>query len=73
MGGIDTGRITAHNDFVAKAPEETIETIKRISIGVDAITEMDYFVNVDGMTAEGAAQHWLAANPQKLNHWLNGR
>lgn len=72
MGGIDTGRITAHSDFVARAPADTIETIKRISIGVDAITEMDYFVNVDGMSADEAARHWLAQNPDKLNHWLNG-
>ncbi len=70
MGGLDTGRITAHNSFIARAPRDTIEAISRISIGIDAITDMDYFVNVDGCTVEQAVSRWLAdPGPQG---WLDG-
>lgn len=70
MGGTDMGRITAHKNFVEKAPKRTIEVLKRISIGVDAITEMDFFVNVDHATPEEAAEKWLVENGLKLEYWL---
>lgn len=70
MGGIDTGTITAHESFISRAPERTVAALKRIAIGVGAITEMDYYVNVDGLTPGAAARRWYCQNPDKLDLWV---
>lgn len=70
MGGTDTGHITAHNDFVGRAPKRTLDALRKISLGVEAITDLDYSVNVEGFTPEAAARRWIAERPELIEAWL---
>jgi glycine betaine/proline transport system substrate-binding protein len=59
----DTAVLLGHETLKDKLAPETIERLASINLSVDAVTEMDLWVNVDGLTPRGAAKKWLAANP----------
>lgn len=47
-----------------------LETLNRITLGVDAVTEMDYLTNVEGLSPREAATQWMAQNPAVVESWL---
>jgi glycine betaine/proline transport system substrate-binding protein len=46
-----------------KLSPEALGRLGRIKLNVSAVTEMDLWVNVDGLTPREAAKKWLSANP----------
>ena len=59
----DTAVLLGHENLKAKVAPETLERLAAIKLSIDAVTEMDLWVNVDGLTPRDAAKKWLAANP----------
>jgi glycine betaine/proline transport system substrate-binding protein len=72
MGSSDTGWIVAHQSFVARAPARTLDFLRRVSIGLDGVTEMDYRLSVDKLTPAAAVDAWLQANGSTFGAWLSG-
>jgi glycine betaine/proline transport system substrate-binding protein len=72
MGANDTGWIVAHQRFAARAPSRTLDFLRRVSLGLDGVTEMDYRLSVDKLTPAAAVDAWLQANGSTFGAWLSG-
>lgn len=59
----DTAVLLGHETLKSKLSPETLAHLANIKLSVDAVTQMDLWVNVDGLTPREAARKWLAANP----------
>ena len=59
----DTAVLLGHETLKEKLSPEAHNRLGRIKLNVDAVTEMDLWVNVDGLTPREAAKKWLSANP----------
>ncbi|MFZ5556142.1 MAG: glycine betaine ABC transporter substrate-binding protein [Pseudomonadota bacterium] len=68
--GTDRAVLLARKDAWEKFPANTRAVLSRISLGLDAVTEMDYAVNVDKKSPRDAAREWLQKNPQRVNAWF---
>ena len=58
----DTAVLLGHETLKSKLSPETLSRLANIKLSVEAVTEMDRWVNVDGLTPRDAARKWLAAN-----------
>ena len=56
--------------FSDRFPSNNLETLNRISLGVDAVTAMDYLTNVEGLSPREAATHWMEENQAVVQSWL---
>ena len=56
--------------FSDRIPSNTLETLNRISLGVDAVTAMDYLTNVEGLSPREAATQWMEQNQAVVQSWL---
>lgn len=72
LGGINKGVLVAHRDFPNKVPARTVETLRRIHLGLEAVAEMDYLVNVEKKTPMEAAKAWMDQNPALVESWMAG-
>lgn len=59
----DTAVLLGHQSLKSKLTPDALDRLGRIKLSVDAVTQMDLWVNVDGLTPREAAKKWLAANP----------
>lgn len=69
----DEAFLLGYQGYEDRLTEEALSAIQSIYIGLDAMSELDYRVNVEDMTPYEAAQSWLADNPEQLNAWLQGQ
>lgn len=72
LGGNNTAWLVANKAWAAKLPRKTRELLGRIELNVKAVTQMDYWVNVEKMDARAAARRWIASNPETVGFWLRG-
>jgi glycine betaine/proline transport system substrate-binding protein len=70
LGTVDRAVLVAHKGFPAKVPPRTVAVLRRISLGVPAVTAMDHAVNVDKKTPREAARAWMAANAAVVEGWF---
>jgi len=70
LGGADSAYLVAHKDFQARIDKRIWRVLQRMSLSVKAVTEMDYLVNVNKLTADYAARNWMAAHPDTVNYWV---
>jgi glycine betaine/proline transport system substrate-binding protein len=59
----DTAVLLGHETLKGKLSPATLDRLASITLSIDAVTQMDLWVNVDGLTPRDAAKRWLAANP----------
>ena len=59
----DTAVLLGHETLKSTLSPEALSRLANIKLSVAAVTEMDRWVNVDGLTPREAAKKWLAANP----------
>ena len=59
----DRAVLLGHNSLRNKLAPAALARLGSIKLSIDAVTEMDRWVNVDGLTPREAAKKWLAANP----------
>lgn len=70
LGGTNRAVLVAPRSRFIMLPETTRRTLARIALDLDAVTRMDWDVNVGGRTSIEAAQAWLAANQTRVNSWF---
>lgn len=68
-GEPDTAYLLGHQQVRDKLSADTLGLLGRMRLSVEAVTEMDRLVNVEGMTPREAARAWLAANPEVRDGW----
>ncbi len=66
----DRCSLVVTQNFRDRAPSKTLDTLNRISLGVEAVTEMDYLTNVEGLSPREAATQWMANNPEMVQSWI---
>lgn len=72
LGGADEAVLVAARGFPGKVPARTVDTLRRIAVGLDGVTEMDYAVNVEGRTPREAARAWMERNAAAVRSWGPG-
>jgi glycine betaine/proline transport system substrate-binding protein len=70
LGPPNKGTLVAGKHWVEQAPPETVRVLKRIHLGLDAVAEMDYRVNVGKMQPRAAARSWMRDNAQDVQAWF---
>lgn len=59
----DTAVLLGHQALKGKLAPKTLDRLANIKLSVSAVTQMDLWVNVDGLSPREAAKKWLSANP----------
>ncbi|MDJ0570919.1 MAG: glycine betaine ABC transporter substrate-binding protein [Pleurocapsa sp. MO_192.B19] len=67
----DRCSLVVTQNFRDRFPSNTLETLNRIALGVDAVTEMDYLTNVEGLSPREAASRWMEQNQALVQSWLS--
>lgn len=70
LGEANNGTLAAHRNFVARAPKHTLDVLSRIHLGLDAVTQMDFMVSVEKMSARDAARAWMVRNRSTVDAWF---
>ena len=71
LGESNRAVLVAHRGFGEKFGRRTTQVLGRIELGLDAVAEMDYLVNVDGLSPKSAALRWIQANRARVDGWLS--
>lgn len=72
LGGPNRAVLVASKTFWERLDKKQKNIISRMELSVRAITEMDYWVNVDKMSPRDAARRWLGSNPDTVTFWIQG-
>ena len=70
LGGVNHASLVGPQDRIAALPAATRAALASIDLGLDGVTEMDWFVNVDKKTPREAARLWMSANDSHVAGWL---
>ncbi len=70
LGEVNRAVLVAHKEFVANAPERTLNVLRRVELDLDAVAEMDYMVRIDRLSARSAARRWMSANAERVDAWF---
>jgi len=70
LGGANHASLVGPRERFRTLPEPTRAALRRIDLGLDGVTEMDWLVNVEGQTPRDAARTWMRANEGKVSDWL---
>lgn len=62
--------LAAHNGVREKLPKKTIDALNRMRVRLEDITDMDLDINVNSVTPEVAARHWIDNHPDQFKEWL---
>jgi glycine betaine/proline transport system substrate-binding protein len=70
LGGINHAALVAPRERLQAFGPPLYTVLKRISLGLDGVTEMDYLINVGGLTPREAARQWMRKNEDRVAGWL---
>jgi len=70
LGRANAGTLVANRAWVQRAPERTLQVLRRMHLGMDAVEEMDYDVNRGGKNLEQAARDWMERNQTVVDGWF---
>lgn len=68
--GVDRAVLVGTKLAQGRLPARSWQVLSRIQLGLDAVTEMDYAVNVDKKSPRDAAREWMQKNPQSVRAWF---
>ena len=69
LGGQNRAVLVMSKTLAEQLPESTLKVLRRIQLGMDPVTQMDYSVNVDGKTPREAALEWMQRNRAVVDGW----
>lgn len=72
LGGSNVAYLVANREFASKLSKKQRAMLSRIELSLRAVTEMDYWVNVEKMTPRDAARRWIGAHPTTVTYWIEG-
>lgn len=70
LRGKDSAQLVIHKDALHKFDAAHIDILKRITLGNEAVTTMDSYHHVDGLTYKQAALRWIADNKARVDSWF---
>jgi glycine betaine/proline transport system substrate-binding protein len=70
LGPPSEGTLVASRAWVQRAPARTVTVLRRLHLGLDAVAEMDYAVNVDKLEPREAARQWMERNRDAVSRWF---
>jgi glycine betaine/proline transport system substrate-binding protein len=73
LGEPNAGTLVASRAWVERAPTRTLDVMRRIRLGMDAVEEMDEQVNRFHKTPRQAAREWLERNRSLTDRWFEQR
>jgi glycine betaine/proline transport system substrate-binding protein len=62
--------LAAHNGVREKLPKKTLDALSRMRVRVGDITDMDVDINVNSVSPEIAARHWIDKHPDQFEGWI---
>jgi glycine betaine/proline transport system substrate-binding protein len=68
-GEPDTAYLLGHRSLRSKLPAGMIGLLSNIRLSIDAVTEMDRMVNVDGLSPRDSARRWMEENADVVRSW----
>jgi len=71
LGEADTAWLVAHKSASSKIPKHILAVLKRMEFSVKWITELDYMVNVEGLSPREAARVWMTSHPYTVDYWID--
>lgn len=72
LGGANTAYLIANREFASKLSKKQRAMLGRIELSLKAVTEMDYWVNVDKLTPREAARRWIGSHATTVTYWIEG-
>ncbi len=70
LGEANQGTLVASRDWTQRAPARSLQVLRRMYLGMDAVEEMDYQVNRGGRNPEEAASDWMQRNQPLVDSWF---
>lgn len=70
LGGRNHASLVGPSARFLALPETTRAALARIELGLDGVTDMDWFVNVEKQPPREAARRWMRANEGRVSGWL---
>nr|WP_315249384.1 glycine betaine ABC transporter substrate-binding protein [uncultured Duganella sp.] len=70
LGSVNHASLVGYSQRLQKLPPATRAALAKVKLGIDAVTEMDYLVNIGKHTPRQAAAIWMANNEQRVASWL---
>jgi glycine betaine/proline transport system substrate-binding protein len=70
LGPSSNGTLVAGRQWVERAPARTLQVLRRMHLGLDAVAHMDYLVNVEKQSPREAARTWMQQNPGIVEGWF---
>ena len=68
-GEADTAYLLGHRSLRDKLPGAMIRRLSNIRLSIEAVTEMDRMVNVDGLSPRDSARRWMEQNADVVRTW----
>jgi glycine betaine/proline transport system substrate-binding protein len=62
--------LAAHNGVREKLPKKTLDALSRMRVRLGDITDMDVDINVNSVSPEIAARHWIDEHRDQFKGWL---
>lgn len=69
LGGENNGVLVAHRNFIDRMPARTVAVLRRLSLDLDAVAEMDLAVH-GGKSPREAAREWMTRNSSRVDSWF---
>ncbi len=69
LGGQNRAVLVISKQLAKQLPESTLDVLGRIHLGMDAVTQMYYSVNVEGKSPREAALDWMQRNRAVVDGW----
>jgi hypothetical protein len=70
LRGKDSAQLVIHKSSLPKFDPSHIDILKRITLGNAAVTTMDSYHHVHGLTYKQAALRWIAENKTRVDSWF---
>ncbi len=70
LGPPSNGTLVAARQWSERAPARTLQVLRRLQLGLDAVAQMDYAVNVEGRSPREAARAWMRQHDAVVAAWF---
>jgi glycine betaine/proline transport system substrate-binding protein len=70
LGPPSNGTLVAGRQWVGQAPPRTLQVLRRLYLGLDAVEQMDYLVNVEKQPPREAARAWMQQHAGLVEGWF---
>lgn len=70
LGGPNRASLVGPRERFQALPETTRAALRRIDLGLDGVTDMDWRVNVERQAPHDAARTWMRENEGRVSGWL---